>query len=219
MKWLGQAAGNPKSRLKGGCGRIARPGGPKRRAISYRLGAPIEEQLPLRPLDLQRLSLLLGPRTLSRRFAVVDEGHRIPEIAEFDADFRGTRAQGRKDRMLADLPEPVPGVPRVGFLPVHDGMPVTPLLGLEILRHAVRVIPAGKVKVQSRQHRRRQFRRLEQIARLRRTTRTARQRHQPLAVSIQRQNACDFVTIRVWIEHRPYSSIRNVIFEPSAPPV
>ena len=39
--------------------------------------------------------------------------------------------------MLADLAEPVPGVPRVGFLAVHDGMPVTSPPGLEILRHAV----------------------------------------------------------------------------------
>ena len=103
--------------------------------------------------------------------------------------------------MLADLAEPVPGVARVGLLPVHDGMPVASLLGLEILRHAVRVLPAGKVEIQSRQHGWRQFRRLQPTERIRRTARPARQWHQPLTVSIQRQNACDFVTIRVWIEH------------------
>ena len=54
--------------------------------------------------------------------------------------------------MLADLPEPVSRVTRVGFLPVHDGVPVTSLLGLEILRHAVCVIPAGKVEIQSREY-------------------------------------------------------------------
>ena len=41
-------------------------------------GAPIEEQLPLRPLHLQRLSFLRRTRTLSRRFAVVYERQRVP---------------------------------------------------------------------------------------------------------------------------------------------
>src|ERR1017187_7810103 len=167
-------------------------------------GAPIEEQLPLRALDLDRLSFLRRTRTLSRRFAVVDERQRVPSTPALDADFRRARPQGREDGVLAHAPEPVPRIPRVGLLPVHHGVPVASLRGVEILGHAVRFFPARKVEVQPRQHRRTEARRPQQAARLHRTARAARQRHQPLAVSIQRQNAGDFVTIRIRIEHGIY---------------
>src|ERR1039458_5937222 len=103
-------------------------------------GAPIEEQLPLRALDLDRLSFLRRTRTLSRRFAVVDERQRVPSTPALDADFRRARPQGREDGVLAHAPEPVPRIPRVGLLPVHQGVPVTSLRGVEVLCHAVRLI-------------------------------------------------------------------------------
>ena len=42
----------------------------------------------------------------------------------------------------AEVPEPVTRIPGVGLLPVHDSVPVASLRGFEILRHAVRVVPA-----------------------------------------------------------------------------
>src|ERR1035437_4797592 len=125
-----------------------------------RFGAPVEQQLPLRPLDLQRLLFFRRPRTFSRLFAVVDEGQRIPVVPERDTDFRRARPQRWKDRVLAYVPEPVPRIPRVGLLPVHQGVPVTSLWGIEILRHTVGLVPARKVEIQPRQHRRPQPRRL-----------------------------------------------------------
>src|ERR1017187_1730415 len=124
--------------------------------------APIEEQLPLSPLHLQRLAFLGRTRTLARRFAVVDERQRVPTLTELDADFRRARPQGGKDGVPAHAPEPVPRIPRVGLLPVHYGVPVASLRGVEILRHAVRLVPARKVEIQPRQPRRMQPRGLQQ---------------------------------------------------------
>src|SRR3954447_15839720 len=80
-------------------------------------------------------------------------------------------------------------------------MPVTSLLGPEILRDAVRVIPTGKVEIKARQYGGRQVRCLKQLVRLRGTACAARQRHQSLAVLIEGQNGGDFITVCVWIEH------------------
>ena len=53
---------------------------------SDHFGAPIEEQLPLRALDLERLAFLGRPGTLSGGFAVVDERQRVPTLTALDAD-------------------------------------------------------------------------------------------------------------------------------------
>lgn len=51
-----------------------------------------------------------------------------------------------KDGMLAGLPKPVPGVPRVGFHSVDDGVPITPLRAGYVLGNSMTLIPASKAK-------------------------------------------------------------------------
>lgn len=54
-----------------------------------------------------------------------------------------------KDGMLADPPEPVTGIGRVGFYAMNDAMPVTSLRGVDVLRNCVTLSPAPDAEEQA----------------------------------------------------------------------
>ncbi|MBV8809013.1 MAG: hypothetical protein JO033_10090 [Acidobacteriaceae bacterium] len=58
-----------------------------------------------------------------------------------------------KDGMAPDLPKPVRRVGRIRFYSVDDGVPVTSLGGLYVLRDCVTLIPASNPKQEASQSR------------------------------------------------------------------
>src|SRR6185369_5706210 len=77
------------------------PPGPKTPGCELALPrrAVVEEQLPLRALHLERLTLALGPGHPADFLAQPDEGVRVPLRAGADADLPGARGQRRKHRV------------------------------------------------------------------------------------------------------------------------
>src|SRR5690348_14644389 len=73
-----------------------RPGG-----LRYLARAVIEEQLPLRALDLTRFALGVRTGLTAGALTVIDERDRVPSIPHLDADFRRPRAQCGENGVLS----------------------------------------------------------------------------------------------------------------------
>src|SRR4051812_32787799 len=96
--------------------------------------------------------------------------------------------------MLPHAPEPISGVPRIGFLAMHDRVPVHPVRRFQIVYEFVSFFPASEMQIQARSNQAGQFGSIQQGA--------------SLAVVLQRQNPGDFLAVRRRIEHASTISAR-----------
>ena len=59
---------------------------------------------------------------------------------------RGCRVELGKERVSADLPEPVTGICGIGFVSVKDSVPIAAVLPRDVLRDPVRLIEGAEVE-------------------------------------------------------------------------